>query len=278
MRVRGKVVALLAGGLCLAGAACGSSGGTTPAPAVPSAPPGWTLTWFDEFDGAGLPDASKWGYEVGFVRNKELQYYTRARLENARLEGGMLVIESRKEPYETAAYTSASLHTKGKGEFLYGRIEVRAKLPTGRGMWPAIWMLGVNIDQLGWPTCGEIDIMENVGFDPNRIFGTVHTQAYNHVAGTAKGADLAVAAPWESFHVYAIEWSTTEIAFFVDEQRYFTFPNESQGSAKWPFDRPHYLILNIAVGGSWGGQKGVDDAIFPQRFYIDYVRVLRRGA
>jgi len=277
MRFRRAVAAVLGVGLGLAGAACGSSGATTPTPAVPAAPPGWILAWFDEFDGSGLPDPSKWGYEVGFVRNKELQYYTRARPENARLEGGMLVIESRKEAYETAAYTSASLHTKGKAEFLNGRIEVRAKLPTGRGMWPAIWMLGVNIDQVGWPTCGEIDIMENVGFDPNRIFGTVHTQAYNHVAGTAKGGNLAIAAPWESFHVYAVEWSTTEIVFFVDEQRYFTFQNENQGSAKWPFDRPHYLILNTAIGGSWGGQKGIDDTIFPQRFYIDYVRVLRRG-
>jgi beta-glucanase (GH16 family) len=278
MRIRSELAAVLAIGLGLAGTACGSSGATTPTPAAPTAPPGWILTWFDEFDGTGLPDPSKWGYEVGFIRSKELQYYTRARPENARLEGGMLVIESRKEAYETAAYTSASLHTKGKAEFLYGRIEVRAKLPTGRGMWPAIWMLGVNIDQVGWPTCGEIDIMENVGFDPNRIYGTVHTQAYNHVAGTAKGANLAIATPWEGFHVYAIEWSSTEIVFVVDEQRYFTFPNEKQGSAKWPFDRPHYLILNTAIGGSWGGQKGIDDGIFPQRYYIDYVRVLRRGA
>lgn len=238
--------------------------------------PEWKLVWSDEFESDGLPDPKKWSYEVGLVRNREAQYYTKARKENARVEGGVLVIESRKEKFEKAEYTSASVHTKGKGEWLYGRIEVRAKLPTGRGMWPAIWMLGVNIGEVGWPRCGEIDIMENVGFDPDTIHANVHTQSYNHVKGTAKGSRTKIEKPYEGFHVYAIEWFEDRIDFYVDGKRYFTFQNEGTGEAVWPFARPHYLILNAAVGGAWGGQKGIDDGIFPQKYLIDYVRVYER--
>ncbi|MBN1818816.1 MAG: DUF3472 domain-containing protein, partial [Sedimentisphaerales bacterium] len=140
---------------------------------VPPDDPQWKLTWGDEFDYTGLPNADKWDYEVGFIRNQEKQYYTKARAENARVEDGMLIIEGRKEKYDRADYTSASIHTWGKQHFLYGRIEVRAKLPTGRGTWPAIWMLGINRRELGWPACGEIDIMENVGFDPDTIHANI---------------------------------------------------------------------------------------------------------
>jgi len=236
----------------------------------------WELVWADEFNGAGLADEAKWSYEKGFIRNREKQYYTEARPENARMEDGSLVIESRKEQYENGEYTSASLHTKGKAEWLYGRIEVRAKLPAGRGMWPAIWMLGANFGRTRWPDCGEIDIMENVGFDPNIIHANIHTKAYNHVKGTAKGAKITADRPWEEFHVYAVEWFEDHMDFYFDDQKYFSFANEGTGNDFWPFDKPHYLILNAAIGGAWGGQKGIDDGIFPQKYHVDYVRVFRR--
>jgi beta-glucanase (GH16 family) len=244
------------------------------APAVP-VPAGWTLVFSDEFEGTGAPDPAKWGYEIGYIRNHEAQYYT-SRPENVRTESGNLVIEGRKEASHGFAYTSASLNTLGRFEFLYGRVEVRAKLPTGSGAWPAIWMLGTNRAQVGWPTCGEIDIMENVGFDPPAIHGSVHTAAYNHAIGTQKTAVVTVAKPWEDFHVYALEWRPDRIDVFVDGQRYFTFRNEDAGSSTWPFDKPQYLLINLAIGGSWGGQKGIDDARFPHRFLIDYVRIYQR--
>ncbi|MBN1807118.1 MAG: glycoside hydrolase family 16 protein [Sedimentisphaerales bacterium] len=255
----------------------------------------WELIWSDEFDTPGLPDAKKWTHEVGFIRNNESQYYTESRKENARVTDGMLIIESRKERFrnpdynpsgnsrrwkyskEFADYTSASLTTRGKGQWCCGRIEVRAKLPTGRGTWPAIWMLGTNISEVGWPKCGEIDIMENVGFDPNRIHANIHTQKYNHMRGTNKGASIIVDKPFEKFHVYAVEWSPQQMKFFLDDKLYFTYENEKSGEAAWPYDRDHYLILNTAIGGSWGAQKGIDDSIFPQRFYIDYVRVYKKA-
>ncbi len=262
-------------------AACG--GGDPASPATPSptptpapGPSGWTLVFSDEFDAPGALDPAKWGYEIGYVRNDEKQYYT-SRSENVRAEGGSLLIEARREPYQGYGYTSASINTRGRFELTYGRVEVRAKLPTGNGTWPAIWMLGTNIGQVGWPTCGEIDIMENVGFEPTRIHGTVHTAAYNHVQGTAKGGSVTVASPWEDFHVYAMEWYPDRIDVFVDGQKYFTFRNEGTGSRAWPFDKPQYLLLNLAIGGSWGGQKGIDDSRFPHRYLIDYVRVYKQG-
>jgi beta-glucanase (GH16 family) len=234
---------------------------------------GWALLWSDEFETPGPPDPAKWDYEEGLVRNNEAQYYTRNRLENARVEDGRLVIEARKEAFGPASYTSASLITRRRAEFRYGRIEARAQLPRGRGMWPAIWMLGTNIGSVGWPMCGEIDIMENVGFAPDRIHANIHTDAYNHVNGRGKGAFVDVPGVHEAFHVYAIEWTAERIDFFVDERPYFSFRKESADPRVWPFDLPQYLILNVAVGGAWGGQQGIDDAVFPQRMLVDYVRV-----
>lgn len=233
----------------------------------------WQLVWHDEFDYEGLPDPGKWGYEEGRIRNNEMQYYTRERQENARVEDGRLIIEARKENYREAAYTSASLITRHTASWRYGRIEVKAKLPTGRGMWPAVWMLGMNRSEVGWPACGEIDIMENVGFDPHRIHGYVHTKAFNHTIGAQKGATITVLNPHADFHVYAVEWFEDHIDFFVNDQKYFTFENTRAGSDEWPFDQPHYLILNAAIGGNWGGQQGIDDTIFPQKYFIEYVRV-----
>jgi beta-glucanase (GH16 family) len=241
--------------------------------------PGWELVWADEFEGSGLPDPSRWTYETGFVRNAEKQYYTKARPENARVEGGVLVLEARREPWEEGAeYTSASVTTSQSAAWTYGRIEVRAKIPTGRGTWPAIWMLGDSIAWNGWPRCGEIDIMEHVGFDPGKIHATVHTAAYNHVKGTQKGAAFEAGNPAADFHVYAAEWTPDEIVFFYDDREIFRFRNEGTGPGTWPFDAPHYLILNVAIGGGWGGQKGIDDSIFPVRMLVDYVRVYQRPA
>lgn len=238
----------------------------------------WKLVWSDEFDTPGLPDAKKWNYEVGFIRNNEKQYYTQARMENARVEDGVLVIESRKEKFDKGEYTSASLHTANTATWKYGRVEVRAQLPTGKGMWPAIWMLGKNIKQAGWPKCGEIDIMENVGYDPGTIHANIHTEKYNHVKKTNKGDKIKIEKPYADFHIYAIEWFADRIDFFVDNTKYFTFQNEGEGTAGWPFDQEFYLILNAAIGGSWGGQQGIDDSIFPQKYYIDYVRVYQETA
>ena len=246
-----------------------------PKPAPPAKPPaGFVLAFSDEFETPGSLDPAKWGYEIGYIRNDEKQFYT-SRSENVRAEGGNLVIEARKEAYQGYGYTSASVNTLGRFEFLYGRVEVRAKLPTGNGSWPAIWMLGTNIQQVDWPACGEIDIMENVGFDPLRIHASVHTAAYNHSIGTHKTASVVIANPADDFHVYAMEWSKDRIEVFLDGQKYFTFRNEGTGTRAWPFDKPQYLLVNLAIGGGWGGQRGIDDGLFPKRYIVDYVRVYR---
>lgn len=233
------------------------------------------LVWSDEFDYSGLPDSTRWGYDTGGHGwgNNELQFYTARRSENARVENGLLVIQARKEAYVNKQYTSARLVTKNKGDWKYGRMEVRARLPKGRGMWPAIWMLPTKWEYGGWPESGEIDIMEHVGYMPDSVFGTVHTEAFNHVKGTQKGKSILCKDVYDAFHVYAIEWQQDRIDFFIDNKQYFSFGNNKSGVAAWPFDREFHLILNIAVGGNWGGARGVDDSIFPQQMEVDYVRV-----
>jgi len=240
--------------------------------------PDWKLVWSDEFDRNGAPDPGKWKPETGMLRNAELQYYTGIRNANVRVENGMLVLEARKEAWDRAGYTSASLTTSGKRSWTYGRFEIRAKIPAGRGMWPAIWMLGDSIGSIGWPACGELDIMENVGFDPDRIVCSAHTRSYNHVIGTQKSGSIKVKDPSADFHVYALEWTPQEVVFRYDGLEVYRFTNEGKGADGWPFDRPHYLVMNIAVGGGWGGQKGVDDAVFPQKMLVDYVRVYQLAA
>jgi beta-glucanase (GH16 family) len=239
----------------------------------------WRLVWSDEFDYTGLPDPAKWGYDVGSHGwgNKELQNYTARRKENARVEDGRLIIEARREDQH---FTSARLVSKGKGDWTYGRFEVRARLPSGRGTWPAIWMLPTlnTYGEGGWPDNGEIDIMEHVGFDPDVIHGSAHTKAYYHSIGTQKTAKTTVPTSRTEFNVYAVEWTPDEIRWYVNTKHYFTFSNERQtnraaGYKQWPFDKPFHLILNLAVGGTWGGQHGVDDSIWPQRMEVDYVRV-----
>lgn len=244
--------------------------------------PGWRLVWHDEFDRPGLPDAGKWTNEVGFVRNHEAQYYTQRRAENARVEKGVLVIEGRKEAYaapdgKRSEYTAASLTTEGLFATTYGRVEVRAKLPRGLGVWPAIWMLGTNRDKLGWPKCGEIDIMEAVGHEPDKVFATVHWFNGEKGKHDSLGGKLANQKPADDFHVYAVEWFPDRMDFYYDESKYFSYPIAKAGSGDAnPFNKPHYLLLNFAIGGGWGGQKGVDASAFPQRYEIDYVRIYRQ--
>jgi beta-glucanase (GH16 family) len=235
------------------------------------------MVWSDEFDYAGLPDSTKWNYDVGGNGwgNNELEYYTSKRLENARVENGNLVIEARKEAWQGMNYTSARLLTKGKMSWQYGKIDVRAKLPRGRGTWPAIWMLG-DTNPLKWPDDGEVDIMEHVGFDQGVIHGSVHCKKYNWVIGNGKTATTKVMDCSDSFHVYRLEWDNSTIKISVDSTSYMSFSNEHSGYDAWPFDNKLFLILNIAVGGNWGGQQGVDDSIWPQQMLIDYVRVYQR--
>ncbi|HEX7870578.1 MAG TPA: glycoside hydrolase family 16 protein [Chryseobacterium sp.] len=231
------------------------------------------LIWNDEFNGKGLPDSAKWNYEVGGdgYGNNEAQFYTKNRLENARVENGNLVIEAKKESWEKNKYTSAKLLTIGKFSFQYGTVEVRAKLPKGRGTWPAIWMMSENMKE--WPDDGELDIMEHVGFNQGYIHASVHTKKYNHIIGTQKTDTLIVKDANEKFHVYKADWTPEKIDVYIDDQKFFTYENKEKNYEAWPFDQPYYIILNLAVGGFWGGKEGIDDSIFPQKYYIDYVRV-----
>ena len=232
------------------------------------------LVWSDEFNYKGLPDSTKWNYDVGGQGwgNQELQYYTSKNLKNAWVEKGYLIIEAIKEPIEKNAYSSARLVTKGKGDWTYGHIEVSARLPKGRGTWPAIWMLG-STTPLKWPDDGELDIMEHVGYDQGMIHASAHTKKYFHTIGTQKTAIATIPDCSEKFHLYSLDWDAESVTMLIDQKPYFTFKNEHSGNDAWPFYKPFHLLLNIAVGGGWGGQKGIDDTIFPQKMEIDYVRV-----
>lgn len=261
---------------------------TTRQEPVPSGPPpGYKLVWSDEFNGRGLPDPDKWAYDTYWNKkgwwNNELQYYSKARKENARLENGRLILEARRETLSPRKYrdwggqnyTSARLITKGRDAWRYGYFEIRAKLPCARGSWPAIWTLPV-ADDHRWPDGGEIDIMEHVGHDPGAVHATVHTGAHNHRDGTSKGGVKRLPNPCGAFHTYTLDWTADRVAIGVDGEIYYTYENTGGGERAWPFDRPHYLLLNIAVGGDWGGAKGVDNAAFPARMEVDYVRIWQR--
>jgi beta-glucanase (GH16 family) len=233
----------------------------------------YELVWADEFDKMGSPDNTKWSFETGGGGwgNSELQYYTN-RSENARVENGYLVIEAKKESYQGSGYTSARLITTNKGDWKYGKIVIRAKLPSGKGTWPAIWMLPTDWAYGGWPSSGELDIMEHVGYDKQTIFGTAHTDAYNHVLGTQQGSSIVFSDCETAFHDYSIVWTADKVEFYVDDIRYYTFTNQGTWQ-KWPFDQRFHLLLNIAVGGSWGGAQGIDDTAFPTQMKIDYVHI-----
>jgi beta-glucanase (GH16 family) len=249
-------------------------------------PEAYRLVWSDEFNIDGLPDPARWTYDVERNRdgwyNDELQYYSANRLENARVEGGRLVIEARRERPDRAtspdsggqAYTSARLVSRGLAQWTYGFFEVRAKVPCGRGTWPAAWLLPVA--DLNWPAGGEIDILEHVGHNPGVVHGTVHTTSYNHTRGTERGGSTRVADACGAFHRYQVLWTPEAITFGVDGVGYYSFLNDGRGDpATWPFDQPFYAILNLAVGGNWGGAEGVDRRAFPQAFEVDYIRVFQ---
>ena len=233
-----------------------------------------TPAWQDEFDYRGKPDPAKWGYDLGGDGwgNNELQFYT-DRIDNARVGDGVLTITAQREARGGRDYTSARLVSKHKGDFRYGRFEARAKLPAGRGTWPAIWMLPTDGRYGGWPESGEIDIMEHVGFDPERVHVTVHTKAYNHTLGTQKSGILKVEGATRGFHVYRVDWTPDAIRGHIDGVEVFAFRNEGTGPDAWPFDQRFHWLLNIAVGGNWGGKQGVDAAAFPATMQVDYVRV-----
>lgn len=241
--------------------------------------PRYQLVWADEFDRDGLPDPTKWSWDTHANKtgwyNRELQYYAADRAENARVEDGLLIITARRETladradYGGQRYTSARLITKGKAEWTYGMIEVRAKLPCGKGSWPAIWMLGATAN---WPDGGEIDIMEHVGQTPGDVFGTIHNRS---TAGTyGNGGKIRVGDACTAFHDYQMVWTPDAISFAVDGKAYHRYRNAGTGTAQWPFDQPQYLLLNLAIGGAMGG--AVDDTIFPAQFEIDHVRVYQR--
>jgi len=234
----------------------------------------WKLVWSDEFDHPGLPDSKKWGYEEGLVRNHEKEYYTKARKENIIVKNGFLYFTALKENYPNAAYlagsnawqkkdsvanyTSASINTKGKADWKYGKIEVRAKLPAGKGVWPAIWMLGSNI--------------ENVGFEPNRVYATMHYLDPVEKKHASNGKHTESTTLSGDFHTYTLEWDENTIKIYLDNTLYQSFNTDAAGTGSDNgYRQKQYLLLNFALGGDWGGQ--IDDSIFPQQFIIDYVRV-----
>ena len=226
------------------------------------------LFWSEEFNTDGPPDPTKWGYDLGAGGwgNQELEYYT-SRPENAVVKDGVLKINLIKESYNGSAYTSARLLSKGKFEFTYGKVEIKAKLPAGVGTWPAIWMLGSNVNTVPWPACGEIDIMEHLGRTLNTIYGTLHYPG--HSGGSANGATTVIANATTEFHIYSVEWTADAIKIFVDNTLFHTVAND--GSI--PFNHDFFLILNVAMGGGFGGSP--DAAVTNATMEIDYIRVYK---
>ena len=239
----------------------------------------YELVWSDEFDYVGVPNPDKWKCDTGDHGwgNDEIQYYTEN--ENAWVNGDKLVIELRKEA--SGRITSARLNTHGRGMWTYGIFEARAKIPKGLGTWPAIWMLGEDIGEVGWPLCGEIDIMEHVGFDEDVIVTSVHTKTYNHGINTEKNISVKFEGITDDFHVFSVEWLEDEIRFYVDDDLLFTFNPKDYGDEitekEWPFHKPFFLLLNFAFGGHWGGKQGVDESLLPLHFEVDYVRVYQKS-
>lgn len=238
----------------------------------------YELVWFDEFDYTGLPDSTKWLFEEGGSGwgNGESQYYTANDLDNASVANGVLTITAIKEDYASNEYTSARLNSTGEGDWTYGKFEIKAKLPVGTGVWPAIWMLPTDWIYGGWPESGEIDIMEYVGYDVNRVYYTIHTEAYNHSIGTQIGANALYEDVGNVYHEYQLEWLPDVLIWSIDDVEVFRYSVPAGApinSSTWPFDTDFHLMLNIAVGGSWGGAQGIDTDIWPQTMDIDYVRV-----
>lgn len=241
--------------------------------AIQAFPQKYVKVWGDEFNSPGLPDSTKWDYEVGKLRNNELQYYTYKRSENARIQDTVLIIEARKEAFQGAAYTSASLISKYKGDWLYGKFEIRAKVPTGKGTWPAIWMMPTDSEYGGWPKSGEIDIMEYVGMNPSNLYFTTHFQGTDGTGHQSSGTSATISQPYNKYITYTLIWSSTKLEWYADGVKYHTYNKTADHPRVWPFNKMFYFILNLAYGGSWGTQQGIDDTKLPHKFYIDYVRV-----
>ncbi|MCX5775823.1 MAG: family 16 glycosylhydrolase [Firmicutes bacterium] len=245
----------------------------------PSLEGGWVAQWADEFNGAAL-DSTKWNVEVNGDGggNNEIQYY---RNENIGVSDGLLTITAKKESYLGKEYTSGRINTKYRYNFLYGRIKVRAKMPGGRGTWAAIWMMPVFNAYGTWPKSGEIDISEYVGYNPDTTYATIHTELFNGTLGTQRGSSLAVETAETAFHDYEMIWEPGNLKFYFDGQKYFEYGYSAQINQTvpynqvFPFDQDFFIILNVAVGGNWGGVQGVDPDIFPTAMQVDYVRVYR---
>ncbi len=234
-----------------------------------------TPVWADEFTEPGKPSSTRWMYEEGFTGwgNNELQYYTKG--DNVNIQDGILTIEARKEDKGGANYTSSRIITRGLGDFLYGRFEARMKLPTGRGTWPAFWMLPSDFSYGAWPKSGEIDVMEHVGYDPGVVHITVHTEKNNFKTGTQASGKKTVPNFDTEFHLYRVDWTPYAVRGYVDGEKIFEYVNKNTGYSAWPFNKRFFLLLNLAIGGQWGGAQGVDNTIFPARMQVDYVRVYK---
>ena len=244
---------------------------------TPSTYPGYALAWSDEFSGTSV-DLAAWNQEIGNGTggwgNNELEYYTNS-VKNCFVSNGNLIIEARKETMAGFSYTSARMTTQNKKNFKFGRIDIRAKLPVGKGIWPALWMLGENINSVGWPACGEIDIMELIGTNPSRVYGTMHWKPLNG-SNVNKGGnyDLTSGDYSQQFHVFSIVWTQNIIKWYVDDVLFFTGTSADMAGANYPFNANHFLIFNVAVGGNWPGPPDANTA-FPQRMFVDYVRVFQ---
>jgi len=263
--------------------------------------PDWEYLWGDEFNSADpVPNPKMWGTPHGYLINREAQFYTNNRRENARVENGKCIIEARLEDYAPAAaaleqlkkkspnrvpkplgsaprYTSAMLSTRDKITMRHGRLEVRAKLPAGRGLWPAFWLLETPAPPKDpWPVCGEIDVMEQVAHSPGFIHTNFHSwDADSKTKRFSVGNYVGGLKPYEGFHVWRMDWSPEKIDVFYDTLKIITIRPQPDKPERWPYNKPYYFIMNLAVGGSWGGEKGIDDAVFPARLEVDYVRVWR---
>jgi len=255
-------------------------GGPVYVPPVPAGPPvdkNWsfetTPAWADEFTNSGAPLSANWDYDTGGGGwgNNELEYYTNT-TNNASVANGLLTITAKKESMGGMGYTSSRMVTRGKLDALYGRFEIKAKLPAGKGTWPAIWMLPTDRAYGDWPKSGEIDIMEHVGYDQDNVHFSTHTEAYYFKINTQKTITKKIEGASTAFHLYRVDWTPYAVRGYYDDIKVFEFANEGTGYKAWPFDKKFHLLLNIAVGGDWGGAQGIDDSIWPQKMEVDYVR------
>jgi beta-glucanase (GH16 family) len=263
--VRWAAVAVCGCVVCGCVAACGG-GGASP-------PPPWQLVWSDEFDGAAL-DTTKWAIDTGNGFGTGQQDYDTARPDNVSVAGGQLVLTALSESYQGASYTSGRIESNGHFSQAYGRFEASIQLPQGQGMWPAFWLLGDDYAQVGWPQCGEIDVMENRGADPTTVYGSLHGPGGdNHVAAYALPGSTSFA---DGLHQFAVEWEPGEVRWYVDGQLYATLSSDTfPRSQPWVFDHPFFIVLDLAVGGQFGGNVNASTA-FPQAMRVDYVRVYSR--